>query len=57
MAELGFRTVNEMIGRVDMLRKAQNLSNWKHEEIDLTPILYAPDNFLEQPRFATRETA
>ena len=57
MAELGFRTVNEMIGRVDRLRKADNLKNWKHEQIDLSSILYAPDNFLEQPRYATRETA
>ena len=55
MAELGFRTVNEMIGRVDMLRKKQNLTNWKHEQIDLSPVLYAPDDFLEQPRYATEK--
>jgi len=55
MAELGFRTVNEMIGRVDRLRKSENLTNWKHEQIDLSKILYAPDDFLEQPRYATEK--
>ena len=37
MAEMGFRTVNEMIGRVDRLKKSENLKNWKHEQIDLSP--------------------
>ena len=52
MAELGFRTVNEMIGRVDQLRKAENLKNWKHKQVDLSAILYAPEDFMEQPRCA-----
>jgi glutamate synthase (NADPH) large chain len=55
MAEMGFRTVNEMIGRVDMLRKAGNLTNWKHEQIDFSSILYAPENFLTQPRYASEK--
>ncbi len=55
MAELGVRTVNEMIGRVDMLHKSGDLQNWKHEQIDLAPILFAPKNFLKQPRYATEK--
>jgi len=55
MAGMGFRTLNEMIGRVDMLRKSKNLTNWKHEHIDLSPILYAPDDFLKQQRFASEK--
>ncbi|MFH1880971.1 MAG: glutamate synthase large subunit, partial [Bacillota bacterium] len=55
MAAMGFRTVNEMIGRVDRLRKSPDLKNWKHEQIDLSPILYAPDDFLSQPRFASEK--
>ncbi|MBN1777436.1 MAG: glutamate synthase large subunit [Clostridiales bacterium] len=55
MAEMGFRTLNEMIGRVDTLRKSTNLSNWKHAYIDLSPILYAPKDFLTQPRFASEK--
>ena len=40
MAELGFRTVNEMVGRTDMLRVRQSLDHWKLEKLDLSPILY-----------------
>lgn len=40
MAELGFRTVDEMVGRVEMLKVKQNLKHWKYKQLDLTPILY-----------------
>ncbi|MDB4614728.1 glutamate synthase large subunit, partial [bacterium] len=39
MAELGFRTINEMIGRCDMLETNDALDHWKSKGIDLTPIL------------------
>jgi glutamate synthase (NADPH/NADH) large chain len=39
MASLGFRTFNEMIGRVDMLDTADAIVHWKAQGIDLTPIL------------------
>ena len=39
MAELGFRTVNEMIGRVDCLETNRAIQHWKAEGLDLTPIL------------------
>jgi glutamate synthase (NADPH/NADH) large chain len=39
MARLGFRTVNEMIGRVDVLEKDQALDHWKARGIDLSPML------------------
>ncbi|HPJ02308.1 MAG TPA: glutamate synthase large subunit [Candidatus Limiplasma sp.] len=55
MAQTGFRTITDMVGRVDMLRKSGNLKNWKHEEIDLSPVLYAPDDYLSQPRFASEK--
>lgn len=29
MAKLGFRSIDEMIGRVDKLKKKENLDNWK----------------------------
>jgi glutamate synthase (NADPH/NADH) large chain len=41
MAELGFRTVNEMIGRVDRLDAAPALDHWKAAGVDLSRILYA----------------
>jgi glutamate synthase (NADPH/NADH) large chain len=40
MAELGFRTVNEMIGRADLLRVRQDIDHWKLKKLDLSPILH-----------------
>ncbi len=40
MAELGFRTINEMVGQVDVLKVRENLPNWKSEYLDLSPILH-----------------
>jgi glutamate synthase (NADPH/NADH) large chain len=39
MASVGFRTFNEMIGRVDMLDMADAIVHWKAQGIDLNPIL------------------
>ncbi len=39
MARLGFRTVREMVGRVDMLERDDTVRHWKADGIDLTPIL------------------
>jgi glutamate synthase (ferredoxin) len=43
MAELGFRTVNEMVGRVDMLDTIDAIDHWKADGIDLTSIFHKPD--------------
>ncbi len=40
MAELGFKTVNEMIGQVDCLQMRENINHWKFSKLDLSPILY-----------------
>lgn len=40
MAELGFRTINEMIGQVDALKVRDNISHWKYGKLDLSPLLY-----------------
>ena len=42
MARLGFRTVDEMVGRVDMLEHRQAVDHWKAKGIDLSHILYNP---------------
>ncbi|THD80658.1 MAG: glutamate synthase large subunit [Phenylobacterium sp.] len=41
MAEMGFCTVAEMIGRVDRIDMAPALDHWKAQGIDLSRILYA----------------
>jgi glutamate synthase (NADPH/NADH) large chain len=42
MARLGFRTVDEMVGRVDRLDSAVAHSHWKAKGIDLSSILFSP---------------
>ncbi|MET4137697.1 glutamate synthase large subunit [Pedobacter sp. UYP1] len=48
MAELGFRTVEEMVGQADALSlRAIDDADWKLKNLDLSAILYkAPDNGL-----------
>jgi glutamate synthase domain-containing protein 2/glutamate synthase domain-containing protein 1/glutamate synthase domain-containing protein 3 len=42
MAEMGLRTVDEMVGRVDMLEMQPAIDHWKARGIDLSAILYQP---------------
>ncbi|HIR90846.1 MAG TPA: glutamate synthase large subunit [Candidatus Limicola stercorigallinarum] len=39
MAELGFRTVDEMVGHTECLRQVAAKGNWKSERIDLSCVL------------------
>jgi glutamate synthase (NADPH) large chain len=41
-AKLGFRTIDEMIGRVDMLRQRTDIDHWKAKHIDLSSLLQRP---------------
>ena len=43
MAQLGFRTVNEMVGQVQKLDRKKALDHYKAAGIDLTPILHQID--------------
>jgi glutamate synthase (NADPH/NADH) large chain len=40
MAELGYRTVDEMIGQVDALTMRKNINHWKFKNLDLSGVLY-----------------
>ncbi len=42
MAQLGFRTVDEMVGRVDMLDMEPAVDHWKARGLDFSAILYNP---------------
>jgi glutamate synthase (ferredoxin) len=42
MAKLGFRTVNEMIGRTDMLEVSRAVHHWKAKGLNYADILYQP---------------
>ncbi|NLR69358.1 glutamate synthase large subunit [Novosphingobium sp. ERN07] len=43
MAEMGFRTVAEMVGRVDRLDANKAVSHWKAQGIDLSKLLHKVD--------------
>jgi glutamate synthase (ferredoxin) len=43
MARLGFRTVEEMVGRTDKLEPTQAVSHWKTRGLDLSAVLYQPE--------------
>jgi len=43
MSSLGVRTVNEMIGRTDLLEVNSEILPWKAKKIDFSRILYRPD--------------
>ena len=42
MAQMGFRTFDEMVGRVDMLDARKAMDHWKAKGLDLSAILYNP---------------
>jgi glutamate synthase (ferredoxin) len=43
MAQLGFRTINDMVGRVDRLEARKAIDHWKAKGLDFSKILYRPD--------------
>ncbi|BET65852.1 glutamate synthase large subunit [Opitutales bacterium ASA1] len=51
MAQLGFRTVDEMVGRVDRLEPRKAIEHWKARGLDFSNILYQPDAGPEVGRY------
>ena len=43
MAELGFHTINEMVGRTDRLEAKTAVDHWKAQGLDFSNILYRPE--------------
>ncbi|WP_068818994.1 glutamate synthase large subunit [Phormidesmis priestleyi] len=43
MAKLGFRTIDEMVGRTDVLEPKQAVEHWKAKGLDFSKILYQPE--------------
>lgn len=40
MAQLGFRTIDEMVGHSEVLKVRNDVPHWKLKDLDLSPILY-----------------
>jgi glutamate synthase (NADPH/NADH) large chain len=43
MAGLGFRTIDEMVGRTEILKQNKQVQNWKLDGLDLSNLLYSPE--------------
>ena len=55
MAELGFRTIDEMIGRVDKLNVKKAVDHWKAQGLDFSKILHKPEVGPEVGVYCTQE--
>lgn len=55
MAELGFRSINEMVGRAQFLKKREDINHWKASKVDFSSILYVPRNEIGQTLYNTEE--
>lgn len=44
MASLGIRRVKDLVGRSDLLYQAKDSKHWKAQSVDLSGILYTPEN-------------
>ena len=54
MAKLGFRKLEDMVGRTDKLIPWPAIAHWKASGLDLTPILHQPQAVAETGRFRQR---
>ncbi|MBS1790168.1 MAG: glutamate synthase large subunit [Acidobacteria bacterium] len=51
MAELGFRTINEMVGHTECLETRKAIDHWKAKGLDFSAILHQPDVPAEVGRY------
>jgi glutamate synthase (NADPH/NADH) large chain len=40
MAELGYKSIEEMVGQADVLKMREDIQHWKYSKLDLSPVLY-----------------
>ncbi|MDR1958567.1 MAG: glutamate synthase large subunit [Planctomycetaceae bacterium] len=43
MASLGFRTLDDMVGHTEFLRQREDITHWKAEKLDLSPLFHDPN--------------
>jgi glutamate synthase (NADPH/NADH) large chain len=53
LAELGFRSLDEVIGRTDLLDTREAVDHWKAAGLDLSPILHMPELGLNKTRYCS----
>lgn len=55
MSELGFRSLQDMIGRTDCLSAVKAADHWKKKGVDLTPLLHVPVQSEGSSRYCTQQ--
>jgi glutamate synthase (NADPH/NADH) large chain len=55
LAELGFRTLDEAIGRAELLDLVPAIDHWKGRGLDLSPVLHVPSSANGTPRRRLRD--
>lgn len=55
MSELGFRSLQDMIGRTDCLSAVKAVDHWKKKGVDLTPLLHVPVQSEGSSRYCTQQ--
>ncbi|WP_313514157.1 glutamate synthase large subunit [Sphingobacterium sp.] len=55
MAELGFKSINEMVGKAQFLKKRENLGHWKVNKINFSGILHVAANANGETLYNTEE--
>ena len=53
MAQLGFRTINEMVGRADRLKAKTDVQHWQAKGVDLSALLHRPQVSKETGTFCS----
>ncbi|MCW8865640.1 MAG: glutamate synthase large subunit [Colwellia sp.] len=48
MAELGFSSIDEMVGQTQCLKQREGVDHWKYNGVDLTPLLHKEEGDAEQ---------
>jgi glutamate synthase (NADPH/NADH) large chain len=54
LAQLGFRSLTEVIGHAELLDARKAIDHWKASGLDLSPILHVPDFDPAQDRYCTK---
>jgi glutamate synthase domain-containing protein 2/glutamate synthase domain-containing protein 3 len=55
MAQLGIRTINELIGRSDLLDMRKGLGHWKARGLDFSRVFHQPNLGSEVPRYQVEQ--
>ncbi len=55
MADLGVRTIDELVGRTDLLEQTKEVDNAKARDVDLSSLLFMPELTEGQQRICTKK--